>query len=129
MSGARCIGKWWLFDSTNPGDHLEARELCAACPMRRECQETADRFQRGPGGMSVLEGTWGGRLYGSTARARMRDEETMFTQDEARAAHAAWERADPQDRNRSGVGDRIVIGERVYQRRARRRRASKRVAA
>jgi hypothetical protein len=82
--------------------------------------------QRGPGGLAALEGTWAGRLYGATARSRMRMEETMFTDDEARAAHAAWTRADPAQRTRSGLGDRIVMGERVYQRRAsRNRRATK----
>lgn len=121
MSGARCVGKWWLFDSTNPSDHLEARELCAGCPMRLECSQTVATTQG-------AEGTWAGRLYGATARARRKYEDTQFTDEEARAAHAAWTRAKPSQRTRFGVGDRVVTGERVYQRRASRRRTAGRAA-
>jgi hypothetical protein len=64
VSSARCIGLWWLFDSTNPTDHANAKTLCAGCPMRRECAETATRFARGTGGALVIEGTWAGKLYG-----------------------------------------------------------------
>lgn len=59
-----CAGKWMLFDSRHPNDHLEARQLCMACPVRTECntllkQTLADypthTGEHGP------EGTWAGR--------------------------------------------------------------------
>lgn len=114
MSGL-CAGQWWLFDSTHLADHIQARAICAECPMRRECAQTVATL-RG------AEGTWAGRLYGSTSRERKRYEEAMFSDADARAAHAAWVRAEPADRNRAGVGDRVVTGERVYQARSKRNR-------
>ena len=128
MTTALCVGKWWLFDSTNPADHLEARELCAVCPMRPECVRTVASIRRDPTGRSSLEGTWAGHLYGATARQRLRFEETMFTDDEAREAHNAFTMAHPSQRTRSGIGDRIIIGERVYQRRVKRARKERRAS-
>ena len=60
------------------------------------------------------EGTWAGELIGYRRNSRhLAIEEEMFTDDEARAAHAAWARGDRS--HRAG------IGERVYQRRIKRK--------
>ena len=105
---ALCVGKSWLFDSTDIRDHEQAAKLCAACPVREWCREQA-------AALSQPVGTWAGVRYGATTlSSRMAIEDAMFSDDDARAAHAAWFR---------GVrDDRTHIGERVYQRRVRRTR-------
>ena len=96
-----CTGLSWLFDSIHPLDHIEARKLCATCPVTAWCDSRRDRWS---------EGTWAGRLYGANAYAMRRlREEQMFNEAEARAAHARfW--AGERD-------DHTLAGERVYQRR------------
>lgn len=131
MTGrAACEGRWWLFDSTHPGDHLAARAICRTCPIFYDCAITAATLHRaGPNKTSTLEGTWAGQLYGATARSRIRAEDDMFTDDDARFAHAAYERTPKEERTRSGVGDRVITGERVYQRRKKRGRDARRGTA
>jgi hypothetical protein len=65
LGGALCVGKWWLFDSTDPADHREAAELCAECPVRAAC---AEFLQGERGRLGVPTGTWAGRLVGVKGR-------------------------------------------------------------
>lgn len=110
---ALCVGKHWLFDSTDPIDHDQAAKLCAACPLLADCQIEASRLSREyrTSAYRPLTGTWGGRLYGTPGRApRVTPrEEQMFTEDDALQAHRDWGKGIRNDRAR--------IGERVYQRR------------
>lgn len=122
MSAPPCAGLWMLFDSTNSVDHMEARAICKGCHMRDKCADLANIERRDSHGRSLLTGTWAGHLYGANSKERISIEDGMFTEAEARKAHAAWMRAKPINRNRHGVGELVVIGERVYQRRAQRRR-------
>jgi hypothetical protein len=123
-----CAGKWALFDSTDPADHIEAALLCAACPMRAECGqrlESARNKSHRPIHDYGPQGTWAGRLIGAGPRVsveRARAEAAMFTDDELRAAHASYA---------LGVRtDRVVMAERIYQRnRKRRAYAAKKEAA
>lgn len=118
MTTALCVGKWELFDSTDIRDHDRAAKLCAACPVLHWCRTERVRAiaEQRKSGMYGIAGTWAGRLYGPTQinPGRIKTEDDMFTDDEARTAHAAWGR---------GVrNDRVRIGERVYQRRAKQRK-------
>lgn len=119
---AACAGLWWLFDSTSRQDHERARAICDTCPMRAQCASIAENAPRGPGGTRCLEGTWAGKLYGARTRDRREWEDSLFTDDEARQAHNTFSRAAYADRNRLTLGDRVLMGERVYQRRIRARR-------
>lgn len=64
LEGAKCVGKWSLFDSRNLNDHLEARELCKTCPVQLACagllHEVMHESSGGATGMP--QGTWAGRL-------------------------------------------------------------------
>ena len=60
---APCAGKWELFDSTDLPDHVQARRLCATCPMIAACEQRLEDAQAqqtyhgcGP------QGTWAGKL-------------------------------------------------------------------
>ena len=118
ITDAPCVGQHELFDSTSVEDHLRARALCRSCPFTQECSQTYRKLyktaERRAGKDGVPVGTWGGLLRGTgpdgqvTARMYASWEESMFTLEEARAAHAAYARGDRSDRAR--------IGERVYQR-------------
>lgn len=119
-----CTGKHELFDSRDPEDHHQARKLCASCPMVAECldrlaavRHDAHSEKYGP------HGTWGGRLVGAwtSSPTRRASEDAMFTDAEARAAHSSWQRGDRSDRAR--------LGERVYQRRAKRAAYARKAAA
>lgn len=117
MTKPPCAGKWDLFDSTAPADHLQARTLCWRCPMLEECRAnlraaTTTAYSRAWG----PAGTWAGELVGRDTRHadRIVAEDAMFDTDEARRAHAAWSGGDGSDWAR--------IGERVYQRRRGRNR-------
>lgn len=117
---ALCAGKSDLFLSTHPSDHLIARDLCARCPFFSECERIRDSC-----GQDTLEGTWAGQLYGLKKRARIRWEESMFTDDEARVCHALYEAA----RAAGTLGEleeSVRTGARVYDRRRkmRQRRAA-----
>ena len=108
-----CYGRHDLFDSTDPGDHMEAAKLCRQCPLLQTCrgllkaarEATTQESGHGP------QGTWAGEAVGkATTRAhRMAIEETMFSEVEANDAAAEYKRGIRTDRNR--------IGARVYQRR------------
>ncbi len=68
----RCAGRWELFDSTDERDHAIAKKLCGGCDFAVQCRallESCDRSQRG----GSPQGTWAGRLYGTTWSQR--DEE------------------------------------------------------
>lgn len=119
---APCAGLWWLFDSTDPRDHERAAAICAACPMLDACRRLAETAPRGPHGTRAIEGTWAGKLHGGRSRDRREWEDSLFTDDEAREAHNEFSRAKYADRNRFTLGDRVLMGERVYQRRIRGRR-------
>lgn len=128
MSGRPlCVGKWELFDSRDPEDHVQASRICAACPVVDWCADllaetaaAAHTKESGP------QGTWAGELVSrglKTARNPMRvaAEDAMFSFKQARTAHADWCRGDRSDRSR--------IGERVYQRKSKRRQKAQRSAA
>lgn len=122
-----CAGKWVLFDSTDPSDHLKAARLCAGCPMRAECEqrlESARNRSHRPVADYGPAGTWAGRLVGagpSLSRIRERAEDGMFTDAELREAHNAYAR---------GIRtDRIRTAERIYQRNRKRRKAAEKRAA
>ena len=73
LAGALCVGKWWLFDSTEPSDHAEARALCAQCPALMACVALAAEV-RSPTSMAAcgggMSGTWAGRLYTTKGHRR-----------------------------------------------------------
>lgn len=108
-----CVGKSWLFDSTDPGCHVEAAKLCRACPMIQECrvllakarEASSQESGHGP------QGTWAGEAVGkaTTHAQRRANEEAMFTDEEALAASRGYKRGDRDDRSK--------IGARVYERR------------
>lgn len=108
-----CYGRHELFDSTDPGDHMEAAKLCRACPLLETCkgllkaarEATSQESGHGP------EGTWAGEAVGksTTRTVRQATEDAMFTDTEASDAARAYKRGDRTDRNK--------IGARVYQRR------------
>ncbi len=66
FSQAPCIGKWWLFESTDPFDHIEAKQHCNHCPLLDACAQILEEEKAKPlaryGGP---EGTWAGQLVGS----------------------------------------------------------------
>ena len=127
-----CTGQHALFDSTDVTDHLKAREICAGCPLIEACRENVADILANAGYYGHPEGTWAGELqlsgrYGrSVIRNHAREmrtqqkmfEESLYTDDDARAAHAAYTRGDR--------GQWASVGHKVYQRRAKRRQ---RVAA
>lgn len=125
---APCAGKWELFDSTHPVDHLEAREYCLRCPLLEKCRTeleaaTRDAYSADYGPC----GTWAGQVVGRSVRSasRVGEEEAAFDTATALAAHAVWERTPPEQRD--DLPDEIRVGERVYQRRrksSQRRRAA-----
>lgn len=108
-----CAGKYWLFDSTDPGDHVEAAKLCRTCPMLQECRGILDAARKassteaghGP------QGTWAGQPVGkaTTQAHRQATEDAMFSIEEAREASREYKRGVMTDRNR--------IGARVHERR------------
>lgn len=117
-----CAGQWELFDSTDYFDHRRARQLCETCPMLAACagllqdaRKTALNARNGP------RGTWAGQLVGGevASQHRLTAEEDMFTEEEARHAHATFARTPASQRG--DLPDRIRVGERVYQRRSGRR--------
>lgn len=101
FSGAPCIGRPELFESTHTADHYEAREMCAVCPMiaacdnlRREVQASVPAGYRRYAGPS---GTWAGKLVGGKGVAACGTDSGYFRHrrlaetpcDGCRAAHAA----------------------------------------
>lgn len=120
-----CAGRWELFDSTDVLDHREARELCNACPMLADCHDrllAASKHVYG-GPEYGPRGTWAGTLIGGprTSARRAQAEEAMFSEEEAREAHAKYA---------AGFRDaRTLVGERVYNRRSKRAQADRRRAA
>lgn len=116
---APCAGMWDLFDSTDWFDHRRAKQLCDTCPMIAACRESlAEARSTQYSAYYGPRGTWAGELLGTDERRsqiRVATEEQMFTDAEARAAHAAWARTPKEQRH--DLSDRIRIGERVYQRR------------
>lgn len=120
-----CAGRWELFDSTDIRDHHEARALCAGCPIVLECrQRLAATIADSHLGMKYgPRGTWAGSLMGppQTSTHRAQAEESMFSEEEARDAHAKYA---------AGFRDsRTVVGERVYNRRKKKAQYDRRVAA
>lgn len=105
-----CVGHHELFDSTHWLDHRRAKAMCDNCPLVAACQQRLeDAFNLAEYG-GKPEGTWAGQLIGAHRNSRhLLVEESMFTDAEARAAHAAWARGERDHRS--------SIGERVYQRR------------
>ena len=114
MSTPPCTGKHEIFDSTHWLDHRMASAICADCPMIEACRDRLAETRE----LSVYggdpEGTWAGELIGYRRNSRhLLIEEEMFSDADARAAHAAW--------NRGDRSHRAGIGERVYQRRIKRK--------
>ena len=123
-----CVGKWELFDSIDPFDHLRAADLCATCPMLDACNRRLEVARNNAHGNTKdygPVGTWAGRLVGvgpKTSVERAAAEEAMFTADELLSGHAAWNAGERDDRSR--------MAERIYQRkRARRRYAAQKASA
>jgi hypothetical protein len=121
-----CRGQHALFDSTDVEDHLKARDICAACPLIDACRAEVADMLANAGYYGHPEGTWAGELqlaghHGQTLvrrhakqqRAERRErEESLYTDEDARRAHAAYTRGDR--------GEWASVGHRVYQRRAKR---------
>jgi hypothetical protein len=61
-NAAACAGKWWLFDSTDLADHIEAASICADCPIRLQCHDAMPARLRTEHWRGV-NGTWAGALY------------------------------------------------------------------
>lgn len=59
---AACIGQHALFESTEYADHVQARRICADCPVIDWCRTQI------PPSSGYPQGTWAGRLYGTNAR-------------------------------------------------------------
>jgi hypothetical protein len=57
MREAACGGLWHIFDSATAAAQYDARRICAACPVRPECQAYAFRTR-------VDTGTWAGEWWG-----------------------------------------------------------------
>ena len=75
-----CAGKWRLFDSTDPADHIEAREICAACPLIEDCRrrlEQANVSARAVARGGGPRGTWAGELVGHDSRYSRRFEQYL----------------------------------------------------
>jgi len=116
-----CEGRWELFDSLEPSAHEQAAAICATCPMLRECRaELATAKLLAPAAYAGPQGTWAGKLIGSTRatnvdKGLLAREEALFDDREAKDAHAAYMRGDR--------GAWAATGHKVYDRR--RRRAAK----
>lgn len=65
-----CRGLWWLFDSTDVGDHIIARDYCEHCPIRDACHDgfEAARATAKDVRAGGPQGTWAGVLYGATSQ-------------------------------------------------------------
>jgi hypothetical protein len=117
---APCAGQWELFDSTDTYDHIKAARLCAGCPVIAECERQLEIARNRSLGTAVQygpQGTWAGRLVGAGPRTsieRARAEEAMFTPEELRAGHTAY--------NTGVRTERARMAERIYQRKRSRRR-------
>lgn len=70
LEGARCVGRWWLFDSIDPDDHAEAAKECAICPVRDSCLQVLQEVAGGGPRASGPVGTWAGLLVGTSAKPR-----------------------------------------------------------
>lgn len=114
---ALCVGLWWLFDSTELVDHLEAQALCGLCPAMLDCAAELDKARAASAAGDGPVGTWAGRLVGvpkAAERERLMREELIYDEAEAKAAHAAY--------NHGSRGTWAVVGHRVWDRRLRRSR-------
>lgn len=69
---APCTGRWDLFDSRRHEDHLQAREICATCPLKADCKPPSTHYVQPlsgapgrpvEGSAAIADGTWGGVLY------------------------------------------------------------------
>lgn len=126
---AACEGQGELFDSTDPFMHAVARAVCDRCPIIDECRRRRDQAIADYGtGEHGVHGTWAGELVRGPQRDARKDrdpdrwaaEEAAYTDEQAKAARAAYER-----------GDRTawaVAGNRIYQRRRMRRSRAARAA-
>jgi hypothetical protein len=72
LDGALCVGSWDIFDSTDFYAHKVARAICADCPVVLACQVYAFDVLHGSATSTIygIQGTWGGKLYGSRGRPR-----------------------------------------------------------
>lgn len=108
-----CAAQPELFDSTDWFDHHRAQAICATCPLIAACRDRLRQAQELTMYDGGPEGTWAGQLIGAPKSSqRLALEERMFSDVEARTAHAAWVRGERDHR--------AAIGERVYQRRIKR---------
>lgn len=119
-----CAGQWLLFDSVDLADHRRARAMCGVCPIRLECRKQLEEASADShcGPKYGPRGTWAGMLVGlpRTSARRAQAEEAMFSEDEARTAHANFA---------AGFRDaRTLVGERVYNRRKKRQQTARRAA-
>lgn len=112
-----CSGRWELFDSVHAADHMEARALCATCPVIDACRQLAANVASTAQPKCGPQGTWAGQLLiAERTLNQRREEEARWSDDAARAA-----------RNRYEAGHRDPVsteGKRVWERRRRNRRAA-----
>src|SRR5689334_10295763 len=78
-----CVGKWFLFDSTDPNDHRDARLLCAACPEILPCSQLLADVKAEAGQSGGPVGTWAGQLLRVKGGREVRNAETLAAEDAA----------------------------------------------
>lgn len=71
LNSARCVGQHELFDSRDPADHREAKAICATCPAISACRVRVRRAQLAAPWGAGPQGTWAGKLFGSTSRREL----------------------------------------------------------
>lgn len=109
---ALCVGEHELFDAGDDDSHELAAMICRTCPLMKDCAVKATTVER-------PTGTWAARLHGKRGRpTNARDEDRMFTPEEAREAYNAWNRGERTAANK--------IGRRVHKRRIDNERAERR---
>ncbi len=66
LEGAKCVGRYDLFDATDIASTREAAAICATCPVALAC----DEFRKGePSRLGTPTGTWAGKLVGVRRKA------------------------------------------------------------
>ena len=89
-----CVGKWELFDSTNPSDHAEAKALCDTCPTLNWCATELEKVRRAAYPEFGPEGTWAGQLvltYSEEQKRRINERKRGYRAKKAAARQAAYE--------------------------------------
>lgn len=124
-----CAGKWELFDAVDLISHHEAAALCEHCPIIERCRTTLEATQAAAYNRPTgPRGTWAGTLISpgltkrpAASRATLDAEEAEYDEQAAIDAHRRFLKGsdDPRD----------AVGERVYQRRTKRRSVARQKGA